>query len=148
MDAESIRTMHNLLVLSKLQVNDKLITNGEYFDIYEPTSLRGFMRFLYRENRVSNITRIRECITHSVNFISRTNNDVSAIDSQSFYATTLTNQHKRMTAALNSALKGLETLVITYSDDPVSTVQVGIVIGEIEDFLTSCSKNFEHACLT
>ena len=54
-ESEAERTLRNLMVLSEVKQNDKLITLGDTFAIYPPTVLRGAWRKWQGEARDANI---------------------------------------------------------------------------------------------
>lgn len=146
MQADAERTLNNLHVLGALSHNDKLMTNEDIFDIYAPTSLRGLFRMWYRERRVTNIARIRQCVRSAINFSSKSLEDTTALMNSSPSSSpqseqmklridTHAMQHLRMLDGLTRAKGGLHNLLQTYREDAASASQVQLLMEEIEDFI-------------
>lgn len=143
MQAEAERTLNNLHVLAALSHNDKLMTNGDVFDIYSPTSLRALVRAWYGERRGANVQKIRQTVRAAINFASAYLEDVrtltSAPDLDSnlrLRMDTVTLQYFRMIDALKLAHRGLTNLVQTYRDDAAFSSQLVLLNSEIDDFIT------------
>ena len=150
------RAMRNLCVISAVNQNDKLMTEGEYFSIYVPTTLRSWMRFLSNENRESNITKVCETVRIAKSFITSILSEDYACehDSSDSFATKM---HKieqvhivvRVFEILSQVTHGLKNLSSTYKDDPALNARINNLISNINCFISNASrvshlKRFEH----
>lgn len=157
MQSDAERTLGNLHVLAVLSQNDKLLTNGDTFDIYSPTTLRAVWRFWHGEGRAANVQRVRICVRAAMDFVSKFMEDTTALaksadgnvspstevttyvltvpDSAQVRIETVAMQHVRMLTALRSALGGLRNLLQTYRDDPALASQINLIINEVNDFV-------------
>ena len=139
-DAE--RVLNNLHVLSALSHNDKLMSNQDAFDIYQPTSLRGLFRTWYGEGRAQNVQRVRQTVRSAIGFASRALDDAKALlaaasedAAMKMRVDTTALQHFRMLDALGRARTGLGNLRQTYRDDAALASQLTLLICEMEDYL-------------
>ena len=140
-DAE--RVLNNLHVLSALSHNDKLMSNQDAFDIYQPTSLRGLFRTWYGEGRAQNVQRVRQTVRAGIGFASRALEDANALlataapddAAMRLRIDTTALQHFRMIDALTRACEGLQNLRQTYRDDAALASQLVLLVGEAEDYV-------------
>lgn len=142
MDSETERALKNLLVLTEMTHNDKLMTNGDCFYIYTPTSLRGFVRYWSGEDRLHNIERIRQtihsafaCVQTSIPTISRVSTSPKSKVSRVQDGIAVL-KHLRIVKALAASRIGLRNMLQTYHNDATIKTQLQIIIDEVEDFLT------------
>ena len=153
MQTEMDRTIGNLRVLAALSHNDKLMTRGEDFDIYVPTTWRSFVRSFYREGRASNIEKVRKTVREGFRFASSTleaamslieseksNSPLSFESASAFKVNFLINttamDHIRMVDSLGACVPGLKNLASTYKDDPVLASQIGVVLEEVDNYIS------------
>lgn len=154
MQTEAERTLNNLHVLAALSHNDKLMTNEDSFDIYSPTSFRGFVRMWYRENRHANISRIRNCVRSAMTFCHTSLEDTLTMGNSSSLSTSspLTEhmqlrvsssamQFVRMVDAIDRAQSGLKNLLQTYRDDAASVSMVRLMMEEMDAFVRMLSTH-------
>ena len=141
--AECERTLHNLHVLGAISHNDKLLTNGDNFDIYSPTSVRGAMRMWHGENRMQNIRRVRQTVTSGMAFATLLFGDAESFktDATIFRFDTTILQYRRMCDALQKASIGLSNLQQTYRDDMMMSSQINLLVEEIDDFRRVSSRH-------
>lgn len=143
MNLESEKTLRNLGVISALTHNDKLNTKDEEFTVYVPTTLRGVTRFVYREGREQNIQRIQGCVRDAKQYISNAMHEIhNTHDSESSVMRQLSMSTQlqvcnRMIGALRDSIQGLQSLHVTYKDDPTSVSKLVILEHEIDDFLST-----------
>lgn len=145
MQSDAERTLSNLHVLGALSHNDKLLTNDDVFDIYQPTALRGLVRFWYGERRDQNAQRIRHHVHAAVGYAKQALEDAEALgdavsaaqapESMRLRMDTAALQHFRMLDALVRACAGLRNLLQTYRDDAAFSAQLALVVTEVEDFV-------------
>lgn len=141
MDADAERTLNDLHVLAALSHNDKLMTNGDAFEIYVPTALRGLMRAWYGERRSLNIQRIRKTIKSAMYSIGTCLEEADALrggadeDRRRLKIDRLAVQYRRMCDGMAAAASGLENLLLTYRDDATHSAQLQGAIHEVRDFL-------------
>ena len=140
MDSDVERTLNNLHVLAAISQNDKLMTNEDGFDIYQPSSLRGLMRLWCGERRGQNVTRIRQTVRAAMRFAYQFLDDVHAMrgcgDATALRmrrdATTV--HYLRVCEALEFARNGLQNLLQTYRDDAAIASQMRFIMTELDDF--------------
>lgn len=127
----------NLHVLGALSDNDKLMTSGDQFDIYAPTTLRGVMRMWYGEKRGMNVSRVRDTVRSAIALATSTVDEVNTMATTlplSLRTKQLALQHVRICEALHAAEKGLHHLQHTYRDDPAVHTQISLVREEVRNF--------------
>lgn len=143
MQSDAERTLNNLQVIGVLSHNDKLLTNGDCFDIYAPTTFRSMMRKVYGEGRAQNVSRVRHAVREGIAFVSKSLEDANALLQQSssgdashmrLRVETIVLQHVRMRTAVRKAADGLSNLLQTYRDDAALVSQIQLVVDEIRDF--------------
>ena len=143
MDADAHTTLNNLLILAAVSQNDKLMTNGQLFDIYTPTSARGLMRMWYGEGRTHNVLRVRNVVHAAMAHSRRLLDEIQFVSSPTDSPTTkrtmqrhtLILYHLRMVDSLGKSTRGIENLMQTYKDDAALTSQLYLIIREVKDFL-------------
>lgn len=154
MQSDAERTLNNLHVLAALSHNDKLMTNGDAFDIYAPTTFRSMLRSWYGEGRVQNMQRVQHTIRAAIGFANKSYEDATAlmiqngIDSRvpSYLKVrfdTLSLQHVRMCEGLSRARLGLGNLLQTYREDATLSSKVSLLMEEIDDFHRVMSQHTE-----
>lgn len=149
MESDAERTLSNLHVVGALSHNDKLMTNEDTFDIYSPTSVRGFWRMWYRERRGANIVRVRQCVRLAIKFCDKAYEDACTLrtsqtsDQLRVRIDTITMQYHRMMDGLGRAKGGLQNLIQTYRSDAASASQVRLLVEEIEDYVCVMQKHTE-----
>jgi hypothetical protein len=143
------RILQNLSVLSRLDQNDKLMTEGEAFAIYTPTIWRGSYRYWVRESRDTNLVRVCQCIRDAQTFVTQIlsehhyneSDEMGVVASHSIslqiQTRTQTQQCARVLQGLTDAIKGLENLQTTYRDDAATLCRIKNTINEITDFVGS-----------
>ena len=143
MQTETEKALKNLSILASLSQNDKLNTNEDIYTIYIPTSVRGMVRFWYSEKRSSNIVKIHETVRTATKFVRQI---ITECENENFnYQKELKLQQcKRMVQSIIKSTKGLENLKQTYRDDHAITVNIQLIIDEIEDFITLINKNISN----
>ena len=144
MESDAERTVSNLFVLSALSHNDKLLTNGETFAIYAPTTMRALVRTFYGERREQNIARVRQTVHSAIRYASKSLEEANAMhDAHGADAPpsalrlrieTTALQHFRMLDALQRSCTGLRNLTQTYRDDAALASQISLLVGEVSDF--------------
>ena len=141
-EAEAERTLRNLTVLGELKQNDKLMTIGDTFSIYPPTSMRGLFRKWAGEHRESNLQRIHETIHSACAYVSAVRTDISSSPTTPAEGMSrhLAREHMqrrcvRIIEALRKSRIGLEHMMHTYSDDTTSRVRASLLVQVIDDFL-------------
>lgn len=137
--SDSERTLKNLHVLGALSHNDKLLTNGDQFDIYAPTSLRGMLRAWYGECREHNIQRVRQTIRAGIACASALLEEADTLllnssDKQQMRFDTIMAHHRRMCDGLVRARSGLSNLLLTYREDAALASQIKLLLTEVDDF--------------
>ena len=136
-------TLRNLGVIAHLQHNDKLSTEGEFFNIYGPTAFRSLYRTIYRESREINILRVISCIQHAKTFVttviseSSARGDRVAEDAVSiqFHKNARIQQCTRVLSSLSDVAVGLDNLASTYRDDPAICVKIQQLKNDLTDFI-------------
>ena len=140
------RTLRNLSILASVTLNDKLMTTGDYFVIYNPSAFRALLRMVYGENREMNITRIGECVASAQSFITTALSEQltghALLDTPGNLAMTLHHKRqlnlcKRMLEYLENAMRGVDNLRKTYSDDAATSAKIIMVQQGVADFLSN-----------
>ena len=62
MKPETERILRNLGVMARIQANEKLLTQNEFFEIHTPGWRQGATRQWLGENRQNNMTAVAECV--------------------------------------------------------------------------------------
>ena len=145
MDSEIDRILKNIFVITEVSHNDKLMTNGDYFYIYTPTSMRGIMRYWSGEDRTHNVERIRQTIHSAFACVQTSMPDKMLSNQNNFHSGVAFMKHYRIIKALDASKKGLSNMISTYHDDAMVRGQLQIILDEVEDFLTvlDFSRGFE-----
>lgn len=152
MQSDAERTLNNLHVLAALSHNDKLMTNGDAFDIYAPTTFRSMLRLWYGEGRVQNMQRVQHTIRAAIGFANKSYEDAVALmvhDGANVPPylkvrfDTLCLQHVRMCEGLCRARIGLGNLLQTYREDATLSSKVALLMEEIDDFHRVMSQHTE-----
>tara|TARA_B110000046_G_C12922532_1_gene367803 strand:- start:340 stop:867 length:528 start_codon:yes stop_codon:yes gene_type:complete len=137
------KTLRNLGVLAAVKQNDKLLTEGAFFSIYVPTTLRSVFRTMYRESREQNMDRVYSCIGAAIAFVTSVVADTGDAHTQSIqwklYLSSQTKFCKRVLEALRNAVFGLDNLIQTYHDDAAFVVKIENIKSDITDFLETTS---------
>lgn len=135
-------TLRNLGVLSALRQNDKLLTEGEFFTIYTPTTWRALYRTLHRESREQNMLRVTSCLRNARTFVASvvseygpTEDAAADLISVRLHRQTQIQLCTRVLNALSESLQGLDNLCETYSDDAAMLVKIRQLKDEVVDFL-------------
>ena len=143
MNSDAERTLNNLHVLASVSHNDKLMTNEDLFDIYEPTSMRGLMRMWYGERRGQNVQRVRHTVRSGMTYAQQYLDESAHLGSTTgpmptarLRGDTVALQHVRMVDALRASLSGLTNMLQTYREDAALTSQISGLVQEVTDFLT------------
>lgn len=140
------RVLRNLGVISKLKQGDKLLTEGEYFSIYNPTALRSLMRMLYRENRETNLIRIQNLIRDAKTQTTAMVSEFATSETEATFAPRLKHEieHKgqvnrcaRVLEALGESVHGVDNLILTYTDDASIVSSFQALKADIVDFLNN-----------
>lgn len=135
------KTLRNLGVLAQMKQHDKLLTEGEYFAIYVPTTFRSAYRFLYSETREQNMVRVSECIRQAKYAVTRTLSEHSQSDSETHTMSLQLLRREesavcyRVISALGECLSGLDNMALTYRDDTALVVRIQQIKGDVTDFL-------------
>jgi hypothetical protein len=149
MQADVDKTLRNLGVMAAIKQNDKLITEGEFFTIYTPTTLRALWRMMNRENREQNIQRVTDCMRNARVFITSVLSEYGQNDDRDHWCETVAIKLHRATLlqvcsrvlqALSESLNGLDNLCETYTEDAAMTVKIRQLKQENMDFIESTRK--------
>ena len=115
----------NLKVLEQIQVNQKLISRGQYLNIeYESIVPEWIRRWRRQDNRNETIKKINIIINSAVKL--KTNNDKLA---------------ERLDPYLEKSISGLKALKETYAVCCQTTARIDVIIGKIK---TSMNKEEEN----
>lgn len=141
------RTMRNLSVIAAVNQNDKLMTEGEFFSIYVPTTFRSGMRYILNENRQSNITRVCETVRVAKSFITTvlSENYTPEHESTDSFATRMNKIEQmhtvmRVFEILSVVTQGLRNLSSTYRDDPALNARIDNLISDIKCYMANASR--------
>lgn len=144
---EEEQVLRNLIVLSSLSQNDKLMTHDYAFNVYTPTTWRGLMRMWYREGREQNVDHIKQTVRQGIAITtarmreaSELTPDAAGVGGAHHVAATATLlRAKRMLDALHKSRDGMRNLMTTYRDDAALYAQFVLLMQEIEDYSTIVS---------
>lgn len=121
MSAEEL--LQSLFVVSRLSVNDKLVSDGLRFSIRQPSYYRILVRMYFNENRGKNIDALRMVFQLSMKGV-------------------LLHSYKceiaekiRFLDALIPACNGLKNLIETYREDVETVSRLQILVDEVQDFV-------------
>ena len=130
------RILQNLHVLSTVSHNDKLMTNDYYFNVYQPTTLRGAFRMFYRENREQNVSHIRSLVQTAIRAATHAREEANELAGRNMKirAAFSALKSQRLLEALTASCSGLENLMTTYRDDAALMSQMRIIVQEIRDY--------------
>jgi hypothetical protein len=118
--------LHALTVVSHVQVNDKLWTDGIRFGIRPPSYVRILVRLWYDESRTKSIDMLQSTLISAFTRI--------RLARYEGHRTT----EERLQNALISSVRGLKCMLETYKDDVESIAKLTIMISDVERF-TSCT---------
>lgn len=140
MEVDAERLLNNLHVIAALTPFDKLITNGDRFDIHAPSRLREVYRTWQGEKRGNNMFCVRQTLRscyHCINtLIEPPHNATDGNPAATLRLHKMAILHVRLCQALSAACVGMENLLQTYKDDATMSGQIEISITEARDFLT------------
>lgn len=140
MNFEEVSIMRNLGVIGALTENDKINTKTDIFSVHNPTHMRAIHRTFYGENRQHNIQHVCALVKTAKQIISTQFSEHNlhfqsmSISKEIAFRSSIQGC-VRMWSALQSALKGLKALTITYKDDAATVTQLEIILNDIDDFL-------------
>ena len=144
MQADMDMTLRNLGVLAALRQNDKLLTEGEFFTIYTPTTFRAIYRTVFRESREQNMLRVTSCLRNARTFVTSVVSEYAPREdtgaesvSVRLHRQTQIQLCTRVLNSLSESLQGLDNLCETYSDDAAMLVKIRQLKDEVVDFLES-----------
>jgi hypothetical protein len=143
MQHENELTLRNMSVIAALAQNDKLMTDTEPFTVYMPTTVRGLVRFWYREARASNVAKIQSCIRFAKAFITSTLGDYSSgVPDNEPFSAQVSHQETlqfclRMLDTLRRCVTGLTNLKQTYRDDITTGCMLQSLIDEIDGYVAT-----------
>lgn len=147
MQADVDTTLRNLGVLAAIKQNDKLITEGDFFTIYTPTTFRAFWRMYYRENREQNVQRVSSAMRNARAFLTSVLTDYGQQDDDSsetiayrLHKATQIQMCGRLMHALADSMVGLNNLCETYVDDAAIVVKIRQLKQENTDFMQSTRR--------
>jgi hypothetical protein len=123
----------NLTLLSKIDVGDKLIQNGNMKHINIDTS---YFQFITRWFKGSNRNNSLKFINHVLNKAFEYNDSMLEEKSEKSAVTVF-----RLTADLKNSLNGLNNLKQTYSTDKLIQSELDVMIDNIRNKLDLNSKN-------
>ena len=121
---------HNLAVLSKVNQQDKLITNGLKYTIYPPTNLRFIVRWWQGDSRIETLENVKSLINQTMMTIAL----CGAPDTCGLLTSTDL-LSSRLTDALEKSLTGLRNLRETYRDCVGTESMLAILVQDCETFL-------------
>ena len=121
MNADEVFT--NLLVVSKLNLNDKISYDGITFNIRPHTHSRALIRYVYGETRHQTCHALKGLFAAAVNIVEvfRYRNDHANAD--------------RIAAALQTGVKGVRNLIETYRDDDNAAARLTMIANDVDGFL-------------
>jgi hypothetical protein len=151
MKPETERILRNLGLLGRLEANEKLLTQGQFFELHSPGWRQPIARAWFRENRQHNMSCITECIrlakTEITNILSEHTEGGELAQRR---ATTVSSEvmvqeamHtcSRIAKALLGSVKGLKNLKLTYADDAALLVQIDNICVDIDNFVNSIATS-------
>lgn len=151
MKPETERILRNLGLLARLQANEKLLTQGTFFELHSPGWRQPIARVWFRENRQYNMTCITECIRLAKTEITNILSDhTEGGDPGQRRATTVASEvmvqeamHtcSRIAKALLASVAGLQSLKLTYADDAALLVQIDNICVDIDNFVHSIATS-------
>jgi hypothetical protein len=112
-------------VISNINTNDKLCTQGDMMDVYRPTVLRGVMRWWSGETRLRNVQTV-ELVIKSVMAQLRVQSGERETD-----------RSGRMAVRLAASMRGILNLIETYRDDVVTCSRLRVLHSEIVSYLST-----------
>lgn len=144
MQSDTDKLVRNLSVVGQLQPNDKLLTTGEFFEIYAPSTWREVYRFVLRERREQNIDRVAEtvraaktCVTNLLANVAPTTQPTTVL----MHVQQSLEQQLclRMMDKLGAAIAGLDNVALTYANDASTRSKIENLKADIAEFLQSTS---------
>ena len=145
MQTDVDRVMRNLGVLAAVRPNDKLVTEGDFFTLYTPTTMRAAWRAFYGESRELNLKRITECVRGACAFVSCAAKEAEGRVGCEPPCTTVQQRTRLQTCArvlnaLAQSLVGMENLGETYAADAATLVRITNLREEVVDFLETVQQ--------
>ena len=116
--------LQNLIVLSRVEVNDKLVSDGVHLSIRPPTYTRSLFRYWYNETRQSNIEALHSLLSAAINLAELLHLQRNAEGSA------------RVVSALHPAVRGLRNLLETYRDDIDACSRLTMLVQDTDRFLS------------
>ena len=135
----------NLKIISKIQENDKLITNDELIKIDSPNFLQGISRWYNNNSRAITLKKLNEIIEISFKFTDVIiNNEVIQYENN-LYSLEDNNSElfQKFIVELTNSLNGLNNLKNTYSNDILIASQIDLIINKINNRLEKMTKIFK-----
>jgi len=135
------RIIRNLDIVASVGHNDKLMSEGDIFVIYNPSAFRSLMRRITGENREMNVHRINECVKNAQQFVTSTVTEQRVGDDTSlqvqFHCRNQLNLCKQMLESMTNAMEGLDKMQKTYADDAAIVSRLRMIQRSVTDFLST-----------
>lgn len=127
-----------LKLISRIKKNDKLTTTGEKIGIDNSGTLQPVVRYYYGEGRDATMSHIEKLSEQIFTFLNKTikvarqnKNIVFSVHQKS----DINNQLRQLWLELSGAIKGLENLKITYSNDASTESRIEQVIDKFKGYI-------------
>lgn len=138
------RIIRNLDIVASVAHNDKLMSEGDIFVIYNPSAFRSLMRRMTGEHREMNVHRISECIKNSQQFVTSTLTeqkvDAGSSLQMQFHYRNQVNLCKQMLESMTNAMSGLDNMQKTYADDAAIVSRLRMIQRSVADFLITMQE--------
>jgi hypothetical protein len=131
----------NLKIISKLEENDKLITNQDVLKIDKPVIFQGIKRWYSKEGRDTTMDKLNEIFNESfkitdellLNEKSQQNNDNNLNDSNSQI-------FQKFIVEFTNSINGIDNLKKTYKDDVPMKSQLDMIGSKLTNRLEKMNK--------
>ena len=135
----------NLKIISKIQENDKLITNDELIKIDSPKLLQSITRWYSNNSRSITLKKLNDIIDISFKFTDIIiNNEVIQYENSIYSLEDNNNElFQKFIVELTNSLIGFNNLKNTYSDDILISSQIDLIINKINNRLEKMTKIFK-----
>ena len=141
--------LSSLQTIGSIKEYDKISINNDTIILDEPTMFQGIRRYLYGDSREETITRFNNIITNMFKYIDNmlinpNNRNISYEINDSLNIShvknTNTDSLNKIVTNMQSAIKGIQNLKITYIGDETINSKLDLIITKLDNRLNKINK--------
>ena len=134
----------NLKIITKIEENDKLITNNNLLKIDRPTLLQGMHRWIGNESRCNTIERLSEIYEAGFNITDDLlNKEKSVKEDTNELGNTNSQVFQKYIVEFTNSLNGIDNLRKTYKNDVLILSQLEMISNKVNTRLEKMNDIFK-----